>query len=140
MKGFFFGLAMLAAAPALAQKAPPVGQIKLPVLSYTIEKSGPATGEHPKRSDLIRANYTLTTLDGTVIDTTEGKMPAVFPLGQLIPGWQILVQLMRPGDVWNFYVPPEYGYGPTAKGTLPANSFLVFKVELIAAMAMPGQG
>ncbi len=118
-------------APAPAAVKPPVGKIVLPPLSYTIEKSGPADGPHPRRTDFITVNYKLTLLDGTVLDGTEGKGPANFPLGQIIPAWQVLVQLMRPGDAWTFYVPPEYAYGAAAREGLPANSFLTFQVELV---------
>ena len=127
----------MAATKARAAKAPaapklPVGAVKLPVMSYTIEKSGPVTGDHPKRSDVITVNYRLTLLDGTVVDTTEGKAPATFALNRLIPAWQVLLQLMRPGDVWMLYVPPEYAYGAIARESLPANSFLTFRVELVS--------
>jgi FKBP-type peptidyl-prolyl cis-trans isomerase len=39
---------------------------------------------------------------------------------------------MQAGDAWTFYVPPEYAYGSVEKEGLPANSFLVFKVELVS--------
>lgn len=131
------------AVPVLAKPAPkapkpPVGKVVLPPLSYTVNKAGPVDGAHPRRSDMITVNYTLTLLDGTVIDSSiERGESATFPLNRLIPAWQILVQQMRPGDDWTFYVPPEYGYGATARDKLPANSFLVFKVELISATAAP---
>lgn len=123
------------ASPAAGRR--PIGAVTLPPLSYTILKSGPADGAHPKRSDVITVNYTLTLLDGTVVDTTEGKAPATFPLNRLIPAWQILIQLMRPGDVWTFYVPPEYAYGSIAKERLPADSFLTFRVELLSGGEPP---
>lgn len=134
--------AALVASPALAAppaKKPPVGKVVLPPLSYTIDKSGPATGEHPKRSDTITVHYTLTLLDGTVVDSSTARgEPAVFPLNRLIPAWQILLQLMRPGDAWTFYVPSEYAYGAVARSDkLPANSFLIFKVELLSFAPTP---
>jgi peptidylprolyl isomerase/FKBP-type peptidyl-prolyl cis-trans isomerase FklB len=125
------------AAKAAAVPALPVGQIKLPPLSYTILKSGAATGAHPSRGDIVTVNYTLTLRDGKVLDTTEGKAPATFPLGQLIPAWQVMIQLMRPGDVWMLYVPSEYAYGSEEQNGLPANSFLTFKVELISVGDQP---
>jgi len=122
------------AKPAAKVAKPPVGAVRLPVLSYTVNKTGPADGAHPKRSDAITVNYTLKLLDGTMIDSSvERGEPATFPLNRLIPAWQVLVQLMRPGDDWTFYVPPEYGYGAVARDKLPANSFLIFKVELISS-------
>ena len=115
----------------------PVGKVKLPVLSYTVNKTGPLDGAHPKRTDMIEVTYSLKLLDGTEIDSSaiHGETSSGFPLNRLIPAWQILVQMMRPGDDWTFYVPPEYGYGPTARDKLPANSFLVFRVELISSEA-----
>lgn len=132
------GSGAIAAAPARGN--PPVGKVVLPPLSYTVDKSGPADGAHPKRRDTVVVNYTLTLLDGTVVDSSVARgEPATFPLDRLIPAWQVLVQLMRPGDAWTFYVPPEYGYGATAREKLPANSFLVFKVELLAVTPAPAQ-
>lgn len=130
--------ALALATPALAAPRtparPPVGQVRLPVLSYTVHASGPAAGAHPSRRDQITVDYTLTLLDGTAVDSSVARgEPASFPLNQLIPAWQVLVQLMRPGDDWTFYVPPEYGYGAVARDKLPANSFLVFRVKLISA-------
>ncbi len=119
----------------------PIGNVKLPVLSYTVNKAGPTTGGHPKRSDTITVNYSLRLLNGTEVDgsTKRGK-PDVFPLSRLIPAWQILLQKMRPGDAWTFYVPPEYAYGSIAKEGLPANSFLIFKVELVSFVPTPIEG
>ena len=130
----------LLATPALAAPprtpARPVGTHRLPVLSYSINASGPATGTPAQRRDTVTVDYTLTLLDGTVVDSSVARgEPATFPLNQLIPAWQVLVQLMRPGDDWTFYVPPEYGYGSVARDKLPANSFLVFRVKLISAHA-----
>jgi peptidylprolyl isomerase/FKBP-type peptidyl-prolyl cis-trans isomerase FklB len=131
-------LAAALLAPAVQKPpAPPVGKVRLPPLSYTVERSGPADGPHPKRSDTITVRYRLTLLDGTEVDSTPADgPPAQFPLNRLIPAWQVLVQLMRPGDAWTFFVPPEYGYGAVARSDkLPANSFLVFRVELLATEA-----
>jgi FKBP-type peptidyl-prolyl cis-trans isomerase len=120
-------------APRVAAPARPVGQVRLPQLSYTIHASGPTTGALAQRRDIVTVDYTLTLLDGTVVDSSVARgQPATFPLNGLIPAWQILIPLMRPGDDWTFYVPPEYGYGPRASERLPANSFLVFRVKLIA--------
>lgn len=129
---------LAAARPAKAPK-PPVGKIVLPPLSYTVVTSGPADGAHPKRSDTIVVNYTLTLLDGKVVDSSRARgEPASFPLNRLIPAWQVLIQLMRPGDRWNLYVPAEYAYGSAARDELPANSFLTFDVELVSIA--PAQG
>lgn len=118
---------------AVGQPMQPVGDIRLPLLTYTIDKSGSAEGPHPTRRDTVRVNYSLTLLNGTVIDSSVKRgTPDEFPLARLIPAWQILAPLMRPGDEWTFYVPPEFGYGSIPREGLPANSFLIFKVELLS--------
>lgn len=134
--GWLWTAALLPLAAQAQVAKPPVGKVVLPPLSYTVDRSGAADGAHPKRRDTIVVNYTLTLLDGTVVDSSVARgEPATFSLDRLIPAWQVLVQLMRPGDAWTFYVPPEYGYGPVAREKLPANSFLVFKVELVSVQA-----
>jgi len=65
----------------------------------------------------------------------EGDGTVTFPLGRLIPGWIVGVQLMRPGDEWEFYIPSEMAYGEkgTGEGVLPPNATLIFKLELVSA-------
>ena len=46
--------------------------------------------------------------------------------------------LMRPGDVWMLYVPPELGYGDEGKGPIPGGAVLIFKIELIDFLPGPG--
>lgn len=110
------------------------GEVVLQPLSYTVRASGPAAGAHPRRSDTVAVNYAIRLLDGTLIDASSLRgSPDSFELNRLVPAWQILVPLMRPGDAWTFYVPPEFGYGAVARQGIPANSFLVFEVELISS-------
>jgi peptidylprolyl isomerase/FKBP-type peptidyl-prolyl cis-trans isomerase FklB len=67
-----------------------------------------------------------------------GGEPAAMPLDQLIPGWIEALQLMRPGDEWMLYVPPELGYGGEGAGQIPPDSTLIFRIELIAFLPGPG--
>jgi FKBP-type peptidyl-prolyl cis-trans isomerase FklB len=72
-------------------------------------------------------------LDGHVFDSSyERGAPAVMRLRGLIPGWVEALQMMRPGDEWQLYVPAKLGYGEKgAGGEIPPNAVLVFKIELI---------
>ncbi len=62
--------------------------------------------------------------------------PIPFVLGQVIVGWQKALPLVKEGGQINIYIPPSLGYGASAKygqnGQLliPANSYLVFKVNV----------
>jgi peptidylprolyl isomerase/FKBP-type peptidyl-prolyl cis-trans isomerase FklB len=102
-------------------------------LQYRILKSGPVTGAHPTGDGEVKVNYEGKLLDGTVFDSSYARgVPAVLSVEQLIPGWQEALKLMRPGDTWLVYLPPELSYGDQDAGPIPAGSVLVFKLELIA--------
>jgi FKBP-type peptidyl-prolyl cis-trans isomerase len=118
----------------MAQNALADGVRTLPSgVQYKILKSGPATGQHPTPEDRVTVNYEGALLDGQIFDSSykNGK-PVTFQLKGLIPGWVDAVQMMRPGDEWILYVPPSMGYGAEQKGPIPANSVLVFRLELIS--------
>ena len=102
-------------------------------LQYRILKSGPDTGAHPTFDGEVKVNYEGKLIDGTVFDSSYARgVPAVLSVEQLIPGWQEALKLMRPGDAWLVYLPPELAYGDQDSGPIPAGSVLVFKLELIA--------
>ena len=64
-----------------------------------------------------RVSTTGTMIDGTEFDSSykRGK-PAVFAPRQVIKGWTEAMQLMRPGDKWELYIPSELAYGSQDKG------------------------
>ena len=99
----------------------------------------PGTGESPQPTDKVQVQYTGKLLDGTVFDSSyKDGTPITFILNQVVPGWTEALQLMRPGDVWEITLPPELGYGEQDKGPIPANSTLIFKVELLDVFPHPG--
>ena len=102
-------------------------------LAYRIVKSGPAAGAHPRFGDQVRVSYEGRLADGTVFDSSASNGgPALLTIGQLVAGWNEALPLMRPGDDWTLYVPPSLGYGDEATGPIPANSVLVFRLQLLA--------
>ena len=115
-----------------AKTAKTPGVIALPGLAYEVMKSGPTDGRTPGRGDQLSARYKGMLMDGTVFDETTGDATIDFQLGQVIPGWQVAMKLMRPGDKWRIYIPAYLAYGPAAKPKIPADSPLVFEVELVS--------
>jgi FKBP-type peptidyl-prolyl cis-trans isomerase len=104
-------------------------------LLYKVEQSGPATGTHPRLGDQVRVAYVGRLTDGTVFDSSDSAGgPVVMTVGALVPGWNEALQLMRPGDDWTLYLPPSLGYGDQATGPIPANSVMVFRLKLLAAL------
>jgi len=101
-------------------------------LKYQVLKSG--TGiVSPKATDTVNVHYHGTLLDGTVFDSSvERGQPISFPLNRVIPGWTEGLQLMKVGDKFKFEIPPNLAYGANSPSPkIPANSTLVFEVELL---------
>lgn len=49
----------------------------------------------------------------------------------MIKGWQEALQLMPVGSTWEVYIPSELAYGEMGRPGIPANSVLIFEVELL---------
>ena len=101
-------------------------------LQYKVITVG--AGKSPQKSDKVTVHYRGTLIDGTEFDSSYSRnKPATFGVGQVIPGWTEALQLMKEGDKWELVVPSKLAYGERGAGTrVPANSTLVFEVELIS--------
>ena len=111
-------------------------------VQYKIVKSGPATGLKPGPQDEVKVHYEGKLVSGKIFDSSYDRgQPAAMPLPALIPAWKEALQLMRPGDEWILFVPPEMGYGEEGAGggEIPGNSVLIFRIELIDVLPAPGR-
>jgi FKBP-type peptidyl-prolyl cis-trans isomerase len=84
--------------------------------------------------------YKVWLTNGTLVDQTSTnssgqQQPFSFTLGagQVIPGMQEGVAGMKVGGSRLIIVPPAVGYGAQGQGSIPANSVLVFEVQLVSA-------
>ena len=92
------------------------------------------TGQEAKAGDHVSVHYTGTLTDGKKFDSSRDRgQPFQFGLGagQVIRGWDEGVAGMKVGGKRTLVIPPELGYGARPVGPIPANSTLVFDVELI---------
>ena len=82
----------------------------------------------------LTVNYTGYLTNGTSFDTSIGKSPFGFTLGQgqVIQGWDEGLVGMRVGGTRKLVIPPSLGYGATDVGSIPGNSILVFTVSLVS--------
>jgi len=55
----------------------------------------------------------------------------VFPPKNLIKGWIEGPQMMKVGSIYWFVIPPEFAFEDKGQAQIPANSTLVFEVELL---------
>lgn len=101
-------------------------------VQYLVMRSGPQAGLKPKKGDEVLVHYEGKLLNGEVFDSSfERGKPAAMPLAGLIDAWLEVLPMMRPGDEWVIYVPPEAGYGKDGGGRIPPNATLVFRIQLI---------
>ncbi|AQR62842.1 peptidylprolyl isomerase [Brevundimonas sp. LM2] len=110
-------------------------------LQYKVLNSGPSGAPSPDRNDLVRVDYEGSLTDGTVFDSSFAKgVPFATHVDEVVPGWIEALQLMKAGDEWMLYLPPELGYGAQGQGNIPPNSVLVFRVKLLDVAPVPGGG
>lgn len=99
-------------------------------LQYKVIEEG--AGVSPMAADTVEVHYTGKLLDGTVFDSSvERGEPAKFPLSGVIKGWSEGLTYAKEGGKIELYIPSNLGYGPRGYGNIPANSTLVFEVELL---------
>ena len=102
-------------------------------LFYLIEKEG--TGIKPKIGDSVSVAYKGMFMDGRIFDQSHPGQPYTFPLGmgQVIPGWDIGIALMKVGSKYKLFVPYQLAYGERGyPGAIPPLSNLIFDAELMA--------
>ena len=92
------------------------------------------TGKEVKSGDTVVIHYKGTLTDGTKFDSSYDRgepFETQIGVGQVIKGWDEGVVGMKVGGKRKLTIPPEMGYGDRATGPIPANSTLIFEVELI---------
>ena len=97
-------------------------------LYYVIDN--PGNGDTPNINSTVTVAYVGKLTDGTIFDQS-GTVPATFPLSGVIQGWQEGIPLFNEGGSGTLLIPSALGYGNQAVGSIPANSVLIFDVELI---------
>ena len=108
-------------------------------LYYTIATEG--TGPNIKAGQMLSVNYTGKLMNGSKFDSntdTAFHHPEPFSVqigkGNVIKGWDEGMQLLKKGTKATLYIPSGLAYGPQDKGAqIPANSILVFDVEILDA-------
>lgn len=95
-------------------------------LYYEIVTQG--AGDNPTSKSTVKITYTGKLLNGTQFDANTGLTLA---LPNTISGWQIGVPLVKGGGRIILIIPSGLGYANTAKGSIPANSVLLFTIDLL---------
>lgn len=93
------------------------------------------TGDAATAGTSATVHYSGWLPDGRLFDTTaDNGVPYTFTIGvtNVIDGWHEGVAGMRAGGVRKLVIPPGLAYGNRANGPIPANSVLVFRVEVVS--------
>lgn len=87
-----------------------------------------------KSGDTITVDYTGVLEDGTQFDSSIGRAPFTFTIGQgsVIQGWDEGLIGMKVGEEIKLTIPSDMAYGPNGAGTIPPNATLIFTVKLIS--------
>ena len=102
-------------------------------LRYKILKNG--NGQKAGKGNMVSVHYEGSLTNGQVFDSSfQRNQPIDFQLGigQVIPGWDEGIGLLKVGDKARFVIPSELAYGSAgAGGVIPPNATLIFDVELM---------
>ncbi|MFN8281575.1 MAG: FKBP-type peptidyl-prolyl cis-trans isomerase [Chitinophagales bacterium] len=101
-------------------------------LFYVISDSGAV--KRPNVNSYLTVNYKGYLTNGRIFDQTEGS-PIPFLLSGTIKGWQEGIPLIQKGGKIKLLIPSALGYGDQekigTKASIPANSVLIFDIELV---------
>lgn len=98
-------------------------------LYYEVVK--PGSGNYPTAASTVTVNYTGALLDGTVFDTGLSFQTGLSASANIIQGWKDGIPHINLLGRIKLFIPSALGYGATAQTKIPANSVLVFTVDLI---------
>ncbi|MEM7659480.1 MAG: FKBP-type peptidyl-prolyl cis-trans isomerase [Bacteroidota bacterium] len=107
------------------------GVIELPSgLQYKVLSTG--VGAPPTASNVVKVSYQGRLQDGTIFETSEDAGGTVdVGVTEVIPGWTEALLMMKPGDKWELFIPPDLAYGSAGRlPTIAPNSIVIFELEL----------
>jgi peptidyl-prolyl cis-trans isomerase A (cyclophilin A) len=103
-------------------------------LRWKTEKEG--TGAVVSKGATVKVDYKGMLTNGKTFDASSlhgGPLELKAGVGQVIPGWDIVLLDMKKGERRIVAIPPELAYGASGAGggVIPPNAFLVFEMEVV---------
>ncbi len=130
----------LAACTGGASSSDSAAAVTTPTVQITDTKVG--NGISPRPGQVCVVHYTgwvyTNGAKGAKFDSSfDRKKPFSFTMGehQVIEGWEQGVATMKAGGKRTLIIPPQLAYGSKGQGNIPANSTLLFEVELLEVKA-----
>jgi len=99
----------------------------------------PGSGQQPSKGSTVIIHYSgwLANEDGSKGDMFDSSKPRNQPFSfvvgsqMVISGFDEGVLKMKKGEIAEIFIPSQLGYGAYAQGPIPANSNLIFEIELL---------
>jgi FKBP-type peptidyl-prolyl cis-trans isomerase len=106
-------------------------------LQYKILARG-AAGQSPDLTNWVKLKYRTFRINGAELQGPDVHADAgIFNLHGMIHGWSEALQLMKPGDKWRLFVPPDLAYGKGGSPEVDPNETLIYDLELLSILPAP---
>jgi FKBP-type peptidyl-prolyl cis-trans isomerase len=90
------------------------------------------TGANPTASSIVTVNYIGKLLNGPQFDARTGFTSGIAPTSNIIEGWKSGLLHIKTGGRILLIIPSALGFGNSDNGSIPANSVLVFTIDLLS--------
>lgn len=97
-------------------------------------------GPAPQEGDIVTMHFSGTLADGTLFgDTysTNEPITVIYGRGQLLPGWEEGLGLMKEGGEAQLVLPPDLAFGAEGFGSIPPNAQVIIDLELLSVESPP---
>lgn len=107
------------------------GIVSLPSgIQYRVIEEG--NGKRPLKNSEVTVHYRGSLTSGLEFDSSFARgVPAKFKADAVLKGWQEILPMMKVGDHWQIFLPPEQAYGMRGQGPIGPNEALVFEIKLV---------
>lgn len=102
---------------------------------FKIQDISTGEGDEVQSGDYITIHYKGWLENGKVFDSSYERgapFKCRIGVGEVIAGWDMGVIGMKPKGKRKLTIPSQLAYGENAVGEIPANSTLIFEVELVS--------
>lgn len=115
----------------LAENKSKKGIVVLPSgVQYRVIEDG--NGRRAAANSEVTVHYRGSLINGFEFDSSFARgQPAVFKANDVLKGWQEVLPLMKIGDHWQVFLPPDSAYGVKGQGPIGPNEALVFEIKLV---------
>jgi FKBP-type peptidyl-prolyl cis-trans isomerase FklB len=99
-------------------------------IQYRVIEEG--TGRKPAPTSEVTVHYRGSLTNGFEFDSSFARgVPAKFKVDSVIDGWKEVLPMMKVGDHWQVFLPPEKAYGMRGQPPIGPNEALVFDIKLV---------